>query len=74
MKTYEEPQLDEDGNYIPKKFRGVQKKAMGDGTGMDGESNDLIDEEDDLDNIKAQMPLEEGVLMVNLGIPIIVVC
>ena len=47
---------------------------MGEQVNVDGESTDFLDEEDDLDNIKAQMPLEEGVLMVNLGIPIIVVC
>jgi dynein light intermediate chain 1 len=37
----------------------------------DGEAED---DTDDLSEIKAQMPLQEGVLKVNLGIPIIVVC
>ena len=67
--------MDEEGNYIPKKIRGAQKKAMGEQPGIEGESTtDLIEEEEDLDVIKSSMPLDEGVLMVNLGIPIIVVC
>ena len=47
---------------------------MGQQEGADGEQADLMEEEEDLDKIKASMPLEEGVLMVNLGIPIIVLC
>ena len=66
--------MDEDGNYMPKKIRGAQKKAMGEG-GIEEEPNDMFEEDEEkLDTIKASMPLEEGVLMVNLGIPIIVVC
>ena len=32
------------------------------------------DEQDNLASIKSSMPLPEGVLKVNLGIPIVVVC
>ena len=33
-----------------------------------------VDEEENLAKLKAEMPLAEGVLKVNLRIPIIVVC
>lgn len=43
----------------------------------DGEKNgemEAAEEEDEYADLKSQMPLAEGVLKVNLGIPIIVVC
>lgn len=41
---------------------------------MEGEQAEIIEEEEDLNDIRNDMPLGEGVLKVNLGIPIIVVC
>jgi hypothetical protein len=81
VKTYEEPEIDETGKMIVKMSSGkVGKKDqsaednMG-GEGVDGELNNPDDEdENNLADLKAQMPLGQGVLQVNLGIPIIVVC
>lgn len=40
-----------------------------------GDEEEKIDEDlDDFSDLKARLPLPEGVLQVNLGIPIIVVC
>ncbi len=66
IKTYEEPQLDELGNPVPK------SKYVGGHL----EEEQKTEEEDDMmmDEMKRQMPLQEGVLKVNMGIPIVVVC
>ena len=42
-------------------------------TKIDKNDEDLQNEQD-ISDLKRQMPLPEGVLKVNLGIPIIVVC
>lgn len=34
----------------------------------------MSDEEDEFKNLKNEMPLPEGVLQVNLGMPIIIAC
>jgi hypothetical protein len=40
-----------------------------------GDEEEKIDEDfDDFSDLKSRLPLPEGVLQVNLGIPIIVVC
>ncbi len=58
IKTYEEPQMDENGNPVIKE-----------------EMEDLEkDNEDELESLKMGMQLAEGVLKVNMGIPIVVVC
>ena len=59
IKTFEDPELDENGKIV--------RKAAA----LDENQND---DEDDITNLKTQMDLPEGVLTVNLGIPIIVVC
>ena len=63
VQTYEEPKLDENGKLI------ITRKEEHKQGGED-------DDEDWLqsDEVKLDMPLGEGVLKVNLGIPIIVVC
>lgn len=59
IKTYEDPQLDEHGKIIIK-TRQQEKK--------EGEENDVVED------MRKDLALGEGVLKVNLGIPIIVVC
>lgn len=63
--SYEEPQLDDNGNLIIKHKE--EFKAGG------GGENDSDSADDDMD-VRLEMPLGEGVLKVNLGIPIIVIC
>jgi hypothetical protein len=84
VKTYEEPELDENGKLLVKMNSGkVVKKdqsnddnmGSGEGGNIDGDLNNGDDEDaNNLADLKAQMPLGQGVLQVNLGIPIIVVC
>lgn len=57
IKTYEDPQVDDNGLLIRK-----QKTIRAD-----------EDSEEDQEDVRKQMPLGEGVLKVNLGIPIAVV-
>lgn len=64
VKTYEEPAFDEEGKLIGKATSG----------NIDGDAQEKgEDEEDDIADLKAELPLGEGVLTINLGIPIIVV-
>ena len=51
-------------------------KAGSDSDDSDGDNDreQFDDDEDDLMFLKSQLPLPEGVLKVNLGIPILVVC
>ena len=56
--TYEEPELDAEGKLVKKV---VQK---------DEENED--EEPDEIKELKKELPLPEGVLKVNLGIPIVV--
>lgn len=58
IKTFEDPQLDSNGLPIRK-----QQTVRHEGEGSDEEDED----------VRVQMPLGEGVLKVNLGIPITVV-
>lgn len=57
IQTYEEPEIDENGNLIKKTTAGQDKE------------DDLGSEED----VRLEMDLAEGTLKVNLGIPVIVV-
>jgi len=61
--AYEEPQLDDNGNLL------IKRKE--DFKGGDDEHSDMSNEEMD---VRFEMPLGEGVLKVNLGIPIVVLC
>ena len=61
IKTYEEPDVDENGKLI--------KKRKEDKSGAN--ASDDSDLEVDL---KEELELGEGVLKVNLGIPIVVIC
>ena len=61
--TYEEPQLDDQGNLI---IRREEFKVAN----VDDQDSDMSDEDD----VRLDMPLGEGQLKVNLGIPIVVVC
>ena len=65
VKTYEEPQIDEHGKLI-RKGRKVEKKN-------DKEEDDGS-EDSEIEDVRVEMPLPPGVLKVNLGIPVIVVC
>ena len=69
VQTYEEPQLDEHGNLkISNAGKSEFKSAPFNADDLDSDMS-----ADDAD-IRLDMPLGEGVLKVNLGIPIIVVC
>jgi len=57
--TYEEPELDAEGKLIKK----VAEK---------GNDENEEEEPDELKELKKELPLPEGVLKVNLGIPIVV--
>lgn len=59
-KLYEEPQLDDQGNLI-KKLK------------VEDEANSDDDEKETIEDVRLEMDLPEGVLKVNLGIPIMVV-
>lgn len=62
VKNYEEP--------------GSERSELSDLKVQKKEGEELLedDEQDNLASIKSSMPLPEGVLKVNLGIPIVVVC
>ena len=61
IKTYEEPDVDENGKLIKK--RKEEKPGA-----------NASDDSDLEENLKEELELDEGVLKVNLGIPIVVVC
>jgi hypothetical protein len=52
----------------------VNGSALGDNSAMQDEVAADIDDDEDYSDLRTQLPLAEGVLKVNLGIPIIVVC
>lgn len=68
-------------NYERKDVINGENKAGGDSNNTpqkkmkdnDSDNNDMNDE-DDFSNLKSMLPLPEGVLKINLGIPIIVLC
>jgi len=64
VKTYEEPQLDENGKLIRKRKKEEMKREPGE---------DDAELDDDEEDVRVEMPLGPGILKVNLGIPIIVV-
>ena len=66
--TYEEPQFDDNGNLI-KQRKDKQLKTQASMNNADDDANDMSDED-----VRLDMDLPEGVLSVNLGIPIIIVC
>jgi hypothetical protein len=76
VKTYEDPELDGGARKTIANHRAsVADRNGGDDshTARDETAVDLDDDEDYSD-LRAELPLAEGVLKVNLGIPIIVVC
>mmetsp|Transcript_38323 Transcript_38323/g.50274 ORF Transcript_38323/g.50274 Transcript_38323/m.50274 type:complete len:147 (+) Transcript_38323:523-963(+) len=60
--SYEEPQVDDNGNLIIK--RKEERKPGEDDSDMSADEMD----------VRLEIPLSEGVLKVNLGIPIVIVC
>ena len=65
VKTYEDPQLDVNGNVIEK----VSYKP----SDLEERKGGLDDDEFETEaQLKAERPLERGVLTVNLGIPIVI--
>ena len=65
VKTYEEPQIDEHGKLIRKGRKEEKKREQGEDDGS---------EDSEVEDVRVEMPLPPGVLKVNLGIPIMVVC
>jgi len=73
FKTYEEPEFDKDGKFISK----YKKKApkITDEDKQEGDIDEkVVEEQDELDDIRKEMELPEGTLITNLFIPCIVVC
>ncbi len=68
VQTYEEPQLDDNGNLLVSGRKDEFKSAPGNADDLD---SDMSADETD---VRLDMPLGEGVLKVNLGIPVIVIC
>ena len=66
-KTYEEPQLDDQGYLIKK------RKIEGKDSNMNKDNSEEEDQPVEED-VRMEIPLPEGCLKVNLGIPIIVIC
>lgn len=64
VKTYEEPQIDENGKLLRKGRKETVVKGE--------EAKDSDDS--DVEDVRVELPLGAGVLKVNLGIPILVVC
>lgn len=62
VKTYEIPQIDENGKLI--------RKGRKETANQEGDDSD----DSDLEDVRVDIALGEGILKVNLGIPIIVVC
>lgn len=77
-KTYEEPEFDKDGKFIPKKIS--KPRGHDDGQGDDGDLDaadvnvELQDDLDMMDDIRNEMELPEGTVVTNLFIPCAVVC
>ena len=69
VKNFERKDDSNDNNMSPSKT----KQAKLDANLLDEEEK-LEDDFDDYSDLKSRLPLPEGVLKVNLGIPIIVVC
>lgn len=59
VQTYEEPEIDAEGKIVRKI--------------KDDNDEEAVQENDELNELKKELPLSEGVLKVNLGIPMIVV-
>lgn len=66
-KTYEEPQFDDQGNFLKK------RKIEGKDNNMNKDNSEEEDQPVEED-VRMEIPLPEGCLKVNLGIPIIVIC
>ena len=73
VKTYEDPELDGGARKTIANHR-ASKANEGDSSTARDETATEIDDDEDYSDLKNQLPLAEGVLKVNLGIPIIVVC
>ena len=71
-KTFEEPQFDKDGQFIPKQKKLVLTEAQQ----QDIEDIEVAVNEDQelMDELRAEMELPEGTLTTNLFIPVAVVC
>lgn len=68
FKTYEEPEFDKDGKFIPK------KKLKAPIINADGDPELNFEEQDMMEDLRKEMDLPEGTLVTNLFIPCAVVC
>lgn len=69
VKHFERKDDSNENNLSPSKTKSTAKEA-----GFGDEEEKFDEDLDDFQDLKAKLPLPEGVLKVNLGIPIIVVC
>lgn len=69
VKNFERREDSTDNNLSASKTTNQNKQNYG-----NDEEEKMDDEFDDYSDLKSRLPLPEGVLKVNLGIPIIVVC
>ena len=75
-KTYEEPEFDAAGKYISKRVKKVAKQTTDEyGNEQDVDDVDVhVVDQDEMDDIRNEMELPEGVLVTNIFIPSAVVC
>lgn len=76
-KTYEEPEFDANGKFISKRIKKQAKKTE-DEFGNENSDVDEVDvhvvDQDEMDDIRNEMDLPEGVLVTNIFIPSAIVC
>ena len=78
-KTYEEPEFDANGKFISKRVKKLAKQTTDE---YGNELNQSIDDvevtvnedQDMMDDIRAEMALPEGTLITNIFIPTAVIC
>lgn len=64
----------ENGDAKMKDGKKKGKNAGDDSDNQDSDGNNKDSEEEDFEDLMSMLPLPEGVLKVNLGIPIVVAC
>ena len=62
VKTYEKPEVDENGKVIAKINSKEENKQNKANENKDDENGEILDDEEDINDIKASLPLGEGVL------------
>jgi hypothetical protein len=78
FKTYEEPELDEEGrlkNKRPKiKQNNLEESQVKNDSNLDEIDISIMEEQEMMDDLRKEMELPEGALVTNLFIPVLIVC